>query len=121
MSFIFQRTLILAVSLWLGLCAGHAAYMRGVNMAGAEFGAGTLPGTIGQSHTYNSQASFTYFGNKGLTLIRVPVLWERLQPTLNGALDAANLNALKQDITWAQGAGCKVVIDIHNYGRRRLN
>jgi endoglucanase len=115
------HTVVAALVFGVSLCASHAAYMRGVNLAGAEFGANTLPGTIGQSHTYNSQASFTYFGNKGLTLIRIPVLWERLQPTLNGGLDSVNLNALKQDITWASNAGCKVVIDIHNYARRKLN
>ncbi len=88
-------------------------------MSGAEWG--NLPGTINHDYTYNSSASFQYFGGKGLTLIRVCIGWEHIQPTLNGALDTTNLNALKNDVAWAKANGCKVVIDVHNYARYSIN
>lgn len=96
-----------------------ATASRGVNMSGAEWG--NLPGVLGRDYTYNSSASFQYFGGKGLTLIRVCIGWEHVQPTLNGALDTTNLNALKNDIAWAKANGCKVVIDVHNYARYSIN
>ena len=99
-------------------CCGQ--YLRGVNLAGAEFGEAKIPGTINTDYTYNSERSFQYFAAKGLTLIRIPIRWERIQPALGGPLDATNLNALKRNITWAKTNGAKVIIDPHNYGRYKI-
>ena len=98
-----------------------AQYSRGVNLAGAEFGENKIPGSLNTDYTYNSEASFRYFGDKNLTLIRLPIRWERLQPTLDGPLEALNLNALKRDIGWAKAHGDRVIIDVHNYGRYKIN
>lgn len=94
-------------------------YFRGVNIAGAEFNASTLPGVAETNFTWNNEATYNYFGNKGLNIIRVPILWERIQPTLNAALDTTYLNGLKNNITWAKNHNAKVIIDVHNYGRYR--
>jgi endoglucanase len=94
---------------------------RGVNISGAEFNGGKLPGRIHRDFTYNSAKSFQYFAGKGITLIRIPFLWERIQPNLREDLDPENLNALKQDVLWAKEAGCRVVLDVHNYARYSLN
>lgn len=98
-----------------------AQYLRGVNVAGAEFGDGVLPGIYGQHYTYNSEQTFDYFAARSLNFIRLQVRWERLQPVLGGPLDPANLGYLKQDIAWAKAAGAVVSIDAHNYGRYRIN
>ena len=100
--------------------ACQAQYLRGVNLAGAEFGEGTIPGSIGSTHTYNSLASFRYFAARSLGFIRLPIRWERLQPTLRGPLDPTNLSALKRDVQWAAEAGCKIAIDPHNFGRYKI-
>lgn len=97
------------------------SYKRGVNIAGAEFNASAIPGTLNVNYTFNNQATFTYFANKGFDIMRVPILWERIQPTLNGPLDTAYLNNLKTNIAWAKAAGAQVIIDIHNYGRYNGN
>ena len=94
-------------------------YARGVNIAGAEFNSSKLPGTENYDYTWNNEQTFQYFAGKGFNIIRVPVLWERLQPTLNAPLNTAYLNGLKSNITWAKNHGAKVIIDIHNYGRYR--
>jgi endoglucanase len=98
----------------------HGQYLRGVNLAGAEFGEASIPGAIGSTHTYNSAKSFQYFAARSLGLIRLPIRWERLQPALRGPLDPTNLAALKQDVKWAQDAGCKLAIDPHNFGRYKI-
>jgi len=72
----------------------QAQYLRGVNVAGAEFGDGVLPGIYGQHYTYNSEQTFDYFAARSLNFIRLQVRWERLQPVLGGPLDPANLGYL---------------------------
>lgn len=90
---------------------------RGVNLCGAEFGESVLPGTRGAHYTWNSEAAYRYFGGKGLTLIRVPMLWERLQPAAFGPLDAGYLGGLYENLAWAAAWGCRIVAGVHNFGR----
>ncbi|MBI3830295.1 MAG: glycoside hydrolase family 5 protein [Planctomycetes bacterium] len=94
-------------------------FRRGVNAAGPEFG-GAIPGVPNKDYTFNNQKTFDYFAKKGLTVFRVPLKWERLQPALSGDFDAAYLAALKKNIEWAKAAGAKVILDIHNYCRYRV-
>jgi endoglucanase len=95
-------------------------YLRGVNVSGAEFGENSIPGVEGTHYTYNSEKTFKYFAARSLGLIRLQFRWERLQPVLRGPFDAANLAGLKRDIQWAKDAGCKVVIEPHNFARFKI-
>jgi endoglucanase len=98
-----------------GVCSGQ--YRRGVNVAGAEFGQSNLPGTLGRDYTFNSEATFRYFAEKGLGLIRLPLQWERLQHTPGGPLDAAYLAGVKSDVAWAKAHGAEIILDVHNFAR----
>ncbi|HWQ53901.1 MAG TPA: cellulase family glycosylhydrolase [Bryobacteraceae bacterium] len=91
--------------------------LRGVNLCGAEFGETALPGIPGTNYTWNSEASFRYFGAKGLGLIRIPVLWERLQPEAYGPLESEYLAGLRANLDWAAASVCRVIIDVQNFGR----
>ena len=51
----------------------------GVNLSGAEWG-NRYPGTFGTDYTYPTASELDYYKSKGLTLIRLPFLWERVQP-----------------------------------------
>lgn len=93
--------------------------MYGVNLAGGEFG--PLPGSYGTDYTYPTEAEFSYYQSKGLTLIRLPFLWERLQPTLGGNLNTAELARLDDVLDLAAVYGMKVILDMHNYGRYNGN
>lgn len=97
---------------------------RGVNLAGPEFGdAGPSaplnprPGVAGQQYAYPVQGSWQFLAAQGVKLVRLPVRWERLQPTLNAALDTAEVARLAQALAWAAAAGVSVLIDQHNYAR----
>jgi endoglucanase len=92
---------------------------RGVNLSGAEFTASALPGRYGHQYVYPSVSSVDYFKAKGMNLIRLPFLWERLQPTLNAPLDTAELARLKAFVDGATAKGMTVLIDPHNYARYR--
>ena len=59
----------------------------GVNLSGAEFNSRKKPGTLFKDYTYPAASDFSYFAGKGMNTIRLPFLWERVQPELNGQLD----------------------------------
>lgn len=84
------------------------SYHRGVNLAGAEFGGMSL---------YNRESDFKYFAEKGFDILRVPVKWERMQPTLFGELDANEIKNLKNNADWAQKYGAQIIVDVHNYSK----
>lgn len=88
--------------------------LLGVNLAGPEFG--DAPGIYGQDYIYPSHSEIDYYASKGMEVIRLPFLWERLQPTQNGPLDPAELGRIQDVVDYATSKGIKVVLDVHNYG-----
>jgi endoglucanase len=90
--------------------------LLGVNLSGAEFGS-NVPGSFGTDYTYPTHAEIDYYAGKGLSVIRLPFLWERLQHSEFGAFDAAELGRLDDVVTYATSKGLKVDIDPHNYGK----
>ncbi|MEO7934730.1 MAG: glycoside hydrolase family 5 protein [Dokdonella sp.] len=91
---------------------------QGVNLAGAEFGT-ALPGTVNVDFAWPSAAELDYFHGKGMNVVRLPFLWERMQPSLNGNLDGTYLAALDAVVAHAASIGISVLIDPHNYARYR--
>ncbi len=89
----------------------------GVNLAGAEFGEGVLPGTYGTDYTYPTHGEVDYFTAKGMNTFRLPFRWERLQPTQNAAFNAAEQARLDDFVDYATTKGAFVVLDPHNYAR----
>src|SRR5262245_41578579 len=87
----------------------------GVNLSGAEFGS-NVPGTFGTDYTYPTHAEIDYYAGKGLTVIRLPFLWERLQRSEFGAFDATELGRLTDVVNYATGKGLKIEIEPHDYG-----
>jgi endoglucanase len=110
------------MSLALGACAAKAndgapAPSAGVNLAGAEFG--QLPGKIEQTYHYPSDAEFDWAKSRGFAVVRLPFVWERLQPTLSGEFDKAELAELDAAVRRAEARGLTIIVDPHNYGRWR--
>ncbi|KAB1066827.1 cellulase family glycosylhydrolase [Tamlana haliotis] len=92
----------------------------GINLAGADFGS-NMPGTFGVDYTYPTASELDYYKSKGLTLIRLPFKWERIQPTLNGSLNLNELQRIKTVLNSAENRDMKVILDLHNYCRYKLN
>jgi endoglucanase len=98
---------------------------RGVSLAGPEFGVGSdfsnaKRGKFGRAYTYNTERTVAYFCERGIRLLRLPLRWERLQPQLGEALDNSELGRVKTFVGWARKHGGKVILDIHNYARYRI-
>lgn len=96
--------------------SSNALQWRGVSLAGAEFGS-NVPGTFGSDYTYPNAGEAAYFSAKGMNLVRLPFLWERLQPTLNSPLDSTELARLRGFVDSVTAAGTHVLLDLHNYAR----
>lgn len=88
--------------------------MIGINLSGAEFGTGT---NYGSDYHYPGLDELRYYAARGETIIRLPFTWERMQPTLGGALSVTELGYMKTLLSNAQSLGLSVIIDLHNYGR----
>lgn len=90
--------------------------LRGVSLAGAEFGR-KIPGTYDSDYTYPTRGEINYFAGKGMNTFRLPFLWERLQPTLSGELDADEAGRVDAFVSAATAQGACVILDPHNYAR----
>ncbi|MDE2362162.1 MAG: glycoside hydrolase family 5 protein [Hyphomicrobiales bacterium] len=98
------------------LAAERAPPAAGVNFSGAEFGKPS--GVVDHDYHYPSDADFEWAKRSGFVVIRLPFLWERLQPKADGEFDAAELERLTGAVARARAKGLATILDPHNYARR---
>ncbi len=91
----------------------------GVNIAGGAFASHKLPGVAGRDYFYPARTTIEHFAAEGMNVIRVPFLWERLQPRLDAGLDPAELRRLVSVVREAKAKGLFVILDVHNYAAYR--
>lgn len=114
---VFLVTFVVAASSFFALASGASAKgvcYRGINLSGAEYG--DKHGVYGTNYIYPSEETVAYFAKKGMTIVRLPFRWERLQPVLGAALSDAELARLKQEVELIRSYGMKVILDPHNFG-----
>lgn len=116
---------ILIQAYWLCSTAAMAAECalpeRGINLAGAEFGPSRIPGKVNYDYRFPTAAKIQYYDEAGFNAIRLPFIWERLQPVLYGELDPAYLALIIKFLDDASLQNQHVLLDLHNYGRYRGN
>jgi endoglucanase len=85
-------------------------FQIGVNLSGME---------CGDPWDYFSipQVYFSYWLSQNVKTFRLPFAWERVQPTLGGALYAPYLAQIEQVVQWAAQNGQTVLLDLHNYAQ----
>lgn len=117
----FPQARLVLILLFIAVLPGQtfAAQWVGVNMAGAEFNSTALPGRANFDYVWPSQTDLQRMANAGFTVVRVPFLWPRLQPTLFGPLDGAHLQALDAVVNSAKRLNLQVILDPHDYGTYR--
>jgi endoglucanase len=108
--------LVVIAQFWMAVQAGSLPFI-GVNIAGAEFAETKIPGSLGSDYFFDDASSFEPYSKYGMNTVRFPILWERIQPQINGALDAAYLALTKKSIAAFSGQKA-VILDLHNYGGR---
>jgi endoglucanase len=90
---------------------------RGINISGAEFG--KPGGKPFKDYVYPTAETISYFAGKGFDTVRLPFMWERLQPTLMQPLDEQELGRLKEAVELIRSHQMRVILDPHNYARYR--
>jgi endoglucanase len=103
------------------------ARLHGVSIAGAEFTPNVLPGKPLQDYIFPTTQELDYYKQKGMDLIRVPFLWERMQPGLinknnpnasvDRSFDPEYAKQMENLLVQTDQRGLKVVLDAHDYGR----
>ncbi len=94
--------------------------LRGVNLTGAELGNHRrMPGKHGREYLYPSPQDVAMYAKIGMNVIRVPFLWERMQPKLNAQLDEDQLEMMDEVVAAAVKEKVSIILDIHNYGKYR--
>lgn len=107
---------VLTVSTLGNALAGNHCF-RGVNLSGAEFG---KPGGVPfKDYAWPSEQTVSYFASKGFDTIRLPFMWERLQPELMKPLDKDEVGRLKEAVALIRAHEMRVILDPHNYARYR--
>ncbi|PPU71461.1 cellulase [Xanthomonas melonis] len=97
--------------------SGNRLKFVGVNLSGAEIKSSQKPGIAGVDYRYPDADEYDYFAGKQMNTIRLPILWERLQPRAGGALDPAQLAAIRQAVANAKASKMYLILDVHNYAR----
>lgn len=96
--------------------AAAAPPLSGINLAGGEFNAGRRPGVYAKDYVYPDARIAKPFLDMGMKIVRVPVLWERLQPVALEPLSGAELARFDKALAGLRGFSI-IIIDIHNYGK----
>ena len=91
------------------------ACFRGINLSGAEFG--ELGGKVDTAYTWPSQDTVDYFAAKGFDTVRLPFMWERLQPKLRKPFDKDEFERLRSAVKMIRDHNMRVILDPHNYAR----
>lgn len=91
----------------------------GINLAGGEFG--KSKGVYNNDYAYPTAKSLGQVRSQGFKLIRMPFLWERIQPVPGQELDLLEIEKISKVVNDAKAMGLLVILDMHNYGRRTVN
>jgi endoglucanase len=99
----------------------NTIFARGINLPSAAFGAEHIPGVYGRDYIYPSAQDLDNYARNGFAVVRLPYLWERLQHSLFGPLDDAELGRIKKVLDAARALKVRVILSPHNFGRYRIN
>lgn len=89
--------------------------LSGVNMAGAEFG--KVPGRLNYDYMYPTRQELEKLAEFGGNTLRLPVRWERVRPTADGALNASEVQQIAATYNMAKDLDLCLIVDLHNYGK----
>ena len=87
----------------------------GANLSALEDGS-SVPGEVNTDYALPTDTEFDFLLSKNLKVVRLPFMWERLQPNLFSPLDARYLGYIQAAVAKAAARGMRVVLDCHNYG-----
>jgi endoglucanase len=108
--------MLLALPLTAEQPATGRAPLSGVNIAGGEFNSARRPGVFGKDYIYPDAKTARPFIDMGMQIVRVPILWERAQPTPLQPLSKTEMALIDKSLA-SLAPFRTIVLDVHNYGR----
>jgi endoglucanase len=94
-------------------------FYRGVNLPQAGFGGQHIPGVAGRDYLWPTGSDVNLFADMGANVLRIPFLWERMQPQLDMPLAQHELAQLDALVAAAAMRHVTILLDVHNYGLYR--
>lgn len=91
--------------------------LNGVNLAGAEFNTGAIPGVLWKNFVFPTTSQLEYYRDKGIKSIRLPITWNRMQSEPFANLEKNYLAEVKKIADFSEKNGICLIIDLHNYGK----
>lgn len=92
------------------------SFQLGMNFSGLECGSAGDGNPYGHNVDLVTASPFyTYWNGQKMYSVRLPFLWERIQPTLAGSLDSTYLGQIESAVNSAAAEGQTVLLDMHNY------
>ncbi|WP_379771536.1 glycoside hydrolase family 5 protein [Flaviflagellibacter deserti] len=99
-----------------------AGQLQGVNLSGAEFKdikqtstTATPFGRLNKDYAWPDPLVLKGWQDRGVTVVRLPFRWERVQPDLRGDV---SLDHIAKLVEVASRGTTVVILDMHNYGNR---
>lgn len=89
----------------------------GVNLSAATFSAEVQPGKNGVNYLFPAEQYFKEWSARGVKTVRLPILWERLQPTFYTELNSEYAGLVTQTLGFAQKYGIRIALDLHGFAR----
>lgn len=81
----------------------------GQTLSGFEFGSNNI--------FVPKDWNINHWKHNGANIVRLPIKWEYIQPTLLGPLDPIYVSEVKSVITKCNSLGLTVILDLHNFGK----
>lgn len=85
----------------------------GMTLSGGEF---TPGGVFEQNYGYPTRENIDYYASKGMKIMRIPFVWERVQNALYTPLNELEMSRYDASVNYALSKGMTVGIDVHNGG-----
>lgn len=99
--------------------AQNNPFVLGMTIGGAEINENQLPGVLNEHYQYPTEEEIVYYYQKGFRLITIPFKWERLQKSLGGELDYAEMGEIRKLVSLAAKRNMQVILCMNNAGRYR--
>jgi endoglucanase len=91
---------------------------NGIAMSGLEDSQGIVNPVFEKDYTKNPESNYIKVQNTGFSHVKLAFDWQALEPTLNEPFNPEYLNHIKEQVATAKRHNLKVVLDMHNFGRR---
>ena len=116
----FRISIVLMLHMFcVAIACAEPIALTGVSLAGGDFYVPKqgVRGIFNKDFWYPNADEMDYFQSKGVNFVRIPFMWETLQPELSKPFLEDEMQRYKAVVKLATSRHMAVLIDPHNYAR----